>query len=136
MEATIHDDAILCLSLLDNHPTKLTIQSDHTHVFDTVHVDTCDETCAVEEIVGVVQLNTNGLDSGCDPEQCGTSCLSCCARHTIFTSLLNSRKLSGICSHAERPRCGFSRTLAVDILRWSSASNRCFDKQLFGSIPK
>ena len=136
MKSTIHDDGIFCPSLLDNHPTKLPIQSDHTHVFDTVHVDTCDETCAVEEIVGVVQLNTNGLNSGCDAEQCGTSCLSCLARNTVFAFPFNSRKLSRICSHAKRPRFEFSRTLAVDILRWSAASNHCFEKQLFRSIPK
>jgi hypothetical protein len=56
---------------LDNNPTKLTIQSDHTHIFDSVHVDTCEETCAVEDIAATVVLDTNGLDSGCNLEQCG-----------------------------------------------------------------
>jgi len=55
---------------LDNNPTKLPIQSDHTHIFDTVHVDTCDETCAIEDIVGTITLDTNGIDSGCNLEQC------------------------------------------------------------------
>jgi len=56
---------------LDNNPTKLTIHSDHTHVFDTVHVDTCDETCVVEDIVGKVTLDINEIDSGCNHQQCG-----------------------------------------------------------------
>jgi len=60
----------LILFYLDNNPTKITIHSDHTHIFDTVHVDTCDETCAVEDIIGTVILDTNGIDSGCNPEQC------------------------------------------------------------------
>ena len=55
---------------LDTNPAKLTIQSDHTHIFDTVHVDTCDETCVAEDIVGTVTLDSNGLDSGCNLEQC------------------------------------------------------------------
>ncbi len=55
---------------LDNNPTKLPIHSDHTHIFDTVHVDTCDETCAVEDIVGTITLDTSGSDSGCNLEQC------------------------------------------------------------------
>ncbi|CAF1018548.1 unnamed protein product [Adineta steineri] len=59
-------------SITDNNPTKLTILSDHTHIFDTVHVDTCDETCAVEEIAGIVTFDTNGIDSGCNLEQCSS----------------------------------------------------------------
>ncbi|UJR21434.1 hypothetical protein I4U23_024520 [Adineta vaga] len=54
----------------DENPAKLTIQSDHTHIFDTVHVDTCDETCAVEDIVSTVTLDSDGIDSGCNLEQC------------------------------------------------------------------
>ncbi|CAF1435096.1 unnamed protein product, partial [Adineta ricciae] len=56
--------------ITDDNPSKLTIRSDHTHIFDTVHVDTCDETCAVENIVSTVTLDTNGIDSGCALEQC------------------------------------------------------------------
>ncbi len=59
---------------LDTNPAKLPILSDHTHIFDTVHVDTCDETCAVEDIVGTITLDSNGLDSGCNLEQC---CMFC-----------------------------------------------------------
>ncbi len=62
---------LLSLCYLDNNPTKLTIHSDHTHIFDTVHVDTCDETCAIEDIVGTVTLDVNEIDSGCNLEQCG-----------------------------------------------------------------
>jgi hypothetical protein len=33
-------------------------------------VNTCGETCNVEDIVGTVELDTKGLDSGCDLKQC------------------------------------------------------------------
>ncbi|CAF2502141.1 unnamed protein product [Rotaria sp. Silwood2] len=54
----------------DNAPSKLVIQSDHIHLFDTVNVNACDETCNVQDIVGTVELDTNGLDSGCNHDQC------------------------------------------------------------------
>ncbi|CAF4457107.1 unnamed protein product, partial [Rotaria magnacalcarata] len=57
-------------SNLDNNPTKLTIQADHTHIFETVHVDVCDETCAVADITGTIMFDSNGIDSGCNLEQC------------------------------------------------------------------
>lgn len=57
-------------TITDNNPTKLTIQSDHTHIFDGIHVNTCDDTCVVEEIVGQIDLQTDGIDSGCHIEQC------------------------------------------------------------------
>ncbi|CAF2965080.1 unnamed protein product [Rotaria sp. Silwood2] len=56
----------------DNAPSKLVIQSDHIHLFDTVNVNACDETCNVQDIVGTVELDTNGLDSGCNHDQCST----------------------------------------------------------------
>ncbi|CAF3887254.1 unnamed protein product [Rotaria sordida] len=59
-------------TIADDYPTKLTIQADHTHIFDTVHVDTCDETCAVENIIGTVTFDSNGIDSGCNLEQCSS----------------------------------------------------------------
>lgn len=55
---------------LDNNPNKLTIHADHVHIFDTVHVETCEETCVVDEIAATVTLNHNGIDNGCNPEQC------------------------------------------------------------------
>ncbi|CAF0892158.1 unnamed protein product [Rotaria sp. Silwood1] len=57
-------------TITDDYPTKLTIHADHTHIFDTVHVDVCEETCVVENIVGTVILDSNGIDSGCNLEQC------------------------------------------------------------------
>lgn len=56
---------------LDNNPNKLTIQTDHVHIFDTVHVETCEETCVIDEIISTVTLNNNGIDSVCNPDQCG-----------------------------------------------------------------
>lgn len=56
--------------ILDSAPGKLLIQSDRIHLFDTVTVNTCDETCYVQDIVGTVELDSNGLDSGCNPDQC------------------------------------------------------------------
>ncbi|CAF4871525.1 unnamed protein product, partial [Rotaria sp. Silwood1] len=52
--------------------SKLSIQSDHIHLFDTINVDTCDETCNVQDIVGTVELDTHELDSGCNLDQCST----------------------------------------------------------------
>jgi len=60
-------------TIIDNNPTKLTIQTDHTHLFEAVHVDTCDETCAVESIRGTVTLDSNELDRGCNVEQCASA---------------------------------------------------------------
>jgi hypothetical protein len=59
-------------SITDNAPEKLLVQSDNIYLFDQVNVNTCDETCSVQDIVGKIELNTNGLDSGCNPEQCST----------------------------------------------------------------
>ncbi|CAF3271573.1 unnamed protein product [Rotaria socialis] len=59
-------------TISDNNPTKLTIQTDHTHIFETVHVDVCDETCAVEDITGTIMFDSNGIDSGCNLEQCSS----------------------------------------------------------------
>jgi len=59
---------------LDNAPSELIVQADHIHLFDDINVNTCDETCNVEDIVGTVELHTNGLDSGCNLEQCCTYC--------------------------------------------------------------
>ncbi|CAF1250602.1 unnamed protein product [Rotaria sordida] len=58
--------------ITDTAPSKLIIQSDRIHLFDTVDIDTCDETCNVQDIVGTVELDTNGLDSGCNHDQCST----------------------------------------------------------------
>ncbi len=54
----------------DESAEELLIQSDNIHLFDTVNVNTCDQTCDVQDIVGKVELNTNGFDSGCNLEQC------------------------------------------------------------------
>ncbi len=64
----------LFASYLDNAPSQLIIQADRIHLFDDINVNTCDETCNVEDIVGTVELHTNGLDSGCNLEQC---CMYC-----------------------------------------------------------
>ena len=58
---------------LDESPSKLFIQSDQIHLFNTVKVQACEETCNVQDIVGKIELNANGLDSGCNLEQCGMS---------------------------------------------------------------
>jgi hypothetical protein len=55
---------------LDKSDSKLIVQTDSVHPFDTINIDTCDETCNVEDIVGTVQLDTKGLDNGCDLKQC------------------------------------------------------------------
>lgn len=59
-------------SLTDKATTQLTIQSDRIHLFDTINVNTCEETCQIEDIVGTVLLDSHGLDSGCDLQQCST----------------------------------------------------------------
>ncbi|CAF0754565.1 unnamed protein product [Adineta steineri] len=60
-------------SVNDNTKSELIIQSDRLHLFDGVNVNTCDETCIVEDIVGTVELHSKGLDSGCNLEQCSTT---------------------------------------------------------------
>ncbi|CAF1551747.1 unnamed protein product, partial [Adineta steineri] len=60
-------------SVNDNAKSELIIQSDRLHLFDGVNVNTCDETCIVEDIVGTVELHSKGLDSGCNLEQCSTT---------------------------------------------------------------
>jgi hypothetical protein len=54
----------------DSASETLVVQSDNMHLFDSVKVNTCDETCNVQDIAGRIELHTNGLDSGCNPEQC------------------------------------------------------------------
>lgn len=56
----------------DTASEKLVVQSDNIPLFDSVKVNTCDETCNVQDIAGRIELHTNGLDSGCNPEQCCT----------------------------------------------------------------
>jgi hypothetical protein len=58
--------------ITDKSQSKLIVQSDQTRIFDTITVNTCGETCNVEDIVGTVELNTKGLDSGCNLQQCST----------------------------------------------------------------
>jgi hypothetical protein len=64
-----NENNIFCICA-DESTEKLLIQSDNIHLFDSVDVNTCDESCNVQDIVGKVELNTNGLDSGCNLEQC------------------------------------------------------------------
>lgn len=68
------DDEIFSFILPDKATTQLTIQADRIHLFDTVNVNTCEETCQVEDIVGTVFLDSHGLDSGCDLQQCCRCC--------------------------------------------------------------
>ncbi|CAF1423677.1 unnamed protein product [Rotaria magnacalcarata] len=60
-------------NLNDKASEKLLIQSDRIHLFDTVNVNACEETCNVQDIVGTVELDSNGLDSGCKLDQCSTT---------------------------------------------------------------
>jgi hypothetical protein len=59
--------------ITDTASEKLVVQSDNIPLFDSVTVNTCDETCNVQDIAGRIELHTNGLDSGCNPEQCSTT---------------------------------------------------------------
>ena len=71
---------------LDNAASELIVQSDHIHLFDSVNVNTCPDSCNVEDIVGTVELYSNGIDSGCKLEQC-CMCFQKnrrCEEHEIF----------------------------------------------------
>ena len=61
---------------LDDASQQLTVQADRIHLFDTVRVNTCEETCQVEDIVATVTLDSHGLDSGCNSDQCCTSSMT------------------------------------------------------------
>ena len=47
-------------------------------------MNTCDETCNIEEISGTVTLHSNGIDSGCDLEQC---CMYFGRRGKVFSKV-------------------------------------------------
>jgi len=119
----------------DNNPTKLTIQTDHTHLFEAVHVDTCDETCAVESIRGTVTLDSNELDRGCNVEQCGMNSI-------VSLFFLETKTLCAFCFSASVNReyvlaakdGDSSRAPNTEIMSFDGISQSVtIDKSLFSS---
>ncbi|CAF0826469.1 unnamed protein product [Adineta ricciae] len=108
----------------DNAPSELIVQSDHIHLFDSVNVNTCSESCNVEDIVGTVELYSNGLDSGCNLQQC-----SSIDREYIL--LEKDSQATGMPSSKIMTFNGYNQALIVNHSQFSGHLNNEFTIQMW-----
>ncbi|UJR27982.1 hypothetical protein I4U23_009240 [Adineta vaga] len=108
----------------DNAPSELIVQSDHIHLFDSVNVNTCVESCNVEDIVGTVELHSNGLDSGCKLDQCSST-------DREYILLEKDGHTNGIPSSKIMTFNGYNQALTVNHSQFSGHLNNEFTIQMW-----